>query len=442
MRIELSIKADYFPEWGSYEGIRELVSNGQDASKEFNAPFTVRYRKDTGTLIVENEGTTLPHEALLLGHTTKRGGRGDLIGRFGEGLKGGVLALVRAGHSVKIRSGSEVWTPAIERSEKFNADVLVFNIDKGREPKNRVQVEIGNVSEESWATMGDHFLFLGKQPKDTTIKTNAGTLLLDPKFAHRVYVKGIFVQNVPDLTFGYDLPDADVDRDRKMIETWSLQSRSQGIWRAALATRPDLIGNFIELLETEASDVAGINEWNANALSEEIKTGVAEHFSKRHGDKALPVSTIADSRDVEHLGKTGIVCPKPLRNILEEKLGTVATNKTKLAKECVKLFGWHELTTDEKANLERALFLVNGVTPLKFEDVDVIECRDPQILGLYSNGRVQVVQRILSDRNVTLETLVHEAAHKLGGGDGEHTHVANIEKLWSGIVARLTDKVS
>ena len=104
--------------------------------------------------------------------------------------------------------------------------------------------------------------------------------------------------------------------------------------------------------------------------------------------------------------------------------------------------GWHELTTDEKANLERALFLVNGVTPLKFEDVDVIECRDPQILGLYSNGRVQVVQRILSDRNVTLETLVHEAAHKLGGGDGEHTHVAHIEKLWSGIVARLTDKAT
>ena len=335
MKLELTIKTSYLPSWGAYEGIRELVQNGKDAQTEFGATFEVRYRKDTGVLVIENDGTTLPHEALLFGHTSKEG-RGDLIGKFGEGLKLGVLALVRAGHSVKIRSGSEVWTPAIERSEKFNADVLVFSIDKGREPKNRVQVEIGNVSEESWATMGDHFLFLGKQPKDTTIKTNAGTLLLDPKFAHRVYVKGIFVQNVPDLTFGYDLPDADVDRDRKMIETWSLQSRSQGIWRAALATRPDLIGNFIELLETEASDVAGINEWNANALSEEIKTGVAEHFSKRHGDKALPVSTIADSRDVEHLGKTGIVCPKPLRNILEEKLGTVATNKTKLAVTCHK----------------------------------------------------------------------------------------------------------
>jgi hypothetical protein len=441
MKLELTIKTSYLPSWGAYEGIRELIQNGKDAQTEFGATFEVRYRKDTGVLVIENDGTTLPHEALLFGHTSKSD-RGDLIGKFGEGLKLGVLALVRAGHAVKIRSGSEVWTPSIERSEKFHADVLVFNIDKGREPKNRVQVEIGNIAEESWTAMSDLFLFLGKLPKDTTIKTTSGTLLLDPKYKGRVYVKGIFVQNVGDLTFGYDLPDADVDRDRKMIETWSLQSRSQGIWRAALATRPDLIQNFIELLESEAADVEGINEWNASDLSEEVKVGVAAHFTARHGDKAIPVSTLSDSKEVEHLGKTGIVCPKPLRNILEEKLGTVAANKVKLAKECVKTFGWHELSTDEKANLERAIALVNGVTPTTLDDVDIIECRDPKILGLFSNGRVQLVKRILTDRDETLETLVHEVAHKLGGGDGEHGHVANIEKLWSGIVANLTGKAS
>jgi hypothetical protein len=33
---------------------------------------------------------------------------------------------------------------------------------------------------------------------------------------------------------------------------------------------------------------------------------------------------------------------------------------------------------------------------------------------------------------------VHEVAHKAGGGDGEKSHVANIERIWSTIVGELT----
>jgi hypothetical protein len=443
MKIELTIKTSYLPNWGAYEGIRELIQNGQDAKVEFGASFDVRYRKDTGVLVVENEGCTLPHEALLFGHTTKVD-RSDLIGKFGEGLKLGVLALVRAGHAVKIRSGSEVWTPKIERSEKFDADVLVFYIEKGREPKNRVQVEIGNVSEDSWDRMDDHFLFLGKVPAKAQIKTSAGTLLLGEKYKGRVYVKGIFVQNSPELHFGYDLYDAQVDRDRKMVDSYDLNSKTQNVWRSAMASQPDLIGNFIELLETEAADVAGVNEWTSTYLSEDVKDKVAEHFVKRHGEKAIPVPSIADSAEVEHLGKKGVVCPKPLRLVLEQKLGTVADNKQKLAKETIKLYGWSELEDHEKANLERALFLVNGVTPVTLADVDIADFRDEKLLGLWKGadgGRILLARKILGKRDETLEVLVHEQAHKLGGGDGEKSHVANIERLWSGIVARLTDRV-
>lgn len=436
MKIELTIKTDYLPAWGAYEGIRELVQNGQDAVTEFGATIDVRYRKEGGVLVIENEGCVLPHEALLFGHTTKTD-RADMIGKFGEGLKLGVLALVRAGHDVKIRSGSEVWVPKIERSEKFNADVLVVYIEKGREPKNRVQVEVANVSEDEWKTMPDHFLFLGKVAKDIQIKTSAGTLLLGDRFKGRVYVKGIFVQNSPERQFGYDFADAQVDRDRKMVETFDLNYRTQSIWREAMATRPDLIGNFIEMLETEAADVAGVNEYNTPSLPAKVKEAVAEHFTERHGDTAVPVSSLADSQDVEHLGKKGIVCPKPLRTVLEQKLGTVAENKSKLAKETLKLYGWHELDDVEKANLERALFMVNGVTALTVADVDIADFRSEKLVGLFKDGRIQLAKRILADRDKTLKVLVHETAHKLGGDDGEKSHVANIEHIWSGIVARL-----
>ena len=113
-----------------------------------------------------------------------------MIGKFGEGLKLGVLALVRAGHPVRIRSGSEVWVPSIERSEKFQADVLVFEIEKGRAEKDRVSIEIGKITAGEWAEFKKCFLFLSKPLKDDAIATEYGTLLMTAEYAGKLFVKG------------------------------------------------------------------------------------------------------------------------------------------------------------------------------------------------------------------------------------------------------------
>jgi hypothetical protein len=253
-------------------------------------------------------------------------------------------------------------------------------------------------------------------------------------------VKGIFVQHSADLSFGYDLLTATVDRDRKMVETYDLRYRTQQIWREAMVTRPDLINNFVNLLEAEAADVAGVNEYNNKLLPAAVQEAVAKRFAERHGEDAIPVTSLADSKDVEHLGKKGIVCPASLRLVLETKLGTVGDNKAKLAKEVIKTYGWHELDATEKASVERALFLVNGVVPVALADVDIVDCRDEKILGMHTpEGRSQLTKRILTNRSLTLETLVHEVAHR-AGHDGEHSHGAAIERIWAGIVERLTDK--
>ena len=437
MRIELTIKCDYLPSWYAYEGVRELLQNGKDAETEFDAPLTVKFRKDTNTLVIENDGTVLPHEALLLGHTSKVG-RPDLIGKFGEGLKLGLLALVRAGHSVKIRSGSEVWVPSIQRSEKFNADVLTFDIQKGREPKNRVVVEIGGITEEAWLTMRNCFLFLVPLKDTECVKTPRGSLLIGPQFAGRVYVKGIFVSIDPHYQYGYDLIDADLDRDRKMVNRYDLQYRTQAIWSDALARRPDLLDSFGKLLETEASDVDGIDAWAAGNLSSDVQQGLADSFIKRHGDQALPVATLGDSQDVEHLGKKGVVVPKSLLAVLQQKLGTVDQNKAKLREESTQVYGWHDLSIDERASIERAIEMTNGVEPVTINDIAVVDFRDPKILGMFKSpsGRVLLAKKILQDPHQTLRVLVHEVAHRQGN-DGQHDHVSRIEHIWSNIVARL-----
>lgn len=436
-KIPLTIKVDYLPTWGAWEGIRELIQNGRDAEVELSAPLTVDWQK--GKLRIENEGCTLPHEALLLGHTSKYG-RQELIGKFGEGLKLGILALVRAGHKVKIRSGEEVWDPKIERSETFKADVLVFNITRGRTERDRVRVEIDGVSREDWDSMKDRFLFLDRQvATDEIVATDHGELLLSEGKRGRVFVKGIFVSYDEKLNYGYNLADADLDRDRRIIHSYDLQSRTRRIWAEAASKRPDLLGALWSLLDKDAPDIQAL-QWSADMITDTTREGLVEKFVERYGAGAVPVENLEQSKDVEHLGKVGIVTPASLRAVLSQQLGTVATVLESLRSEVVKTYGWHELDVFERAAMDNAIKLANHGALVDLSIVDVVDFRSETLMGQFKDGRVAIAKKWLAKPSETLATLVHELAHR-DGGDGDKGHVAAIERIWSAIVEALLVKL-
>lgn len=437
MRYELTIDAEYLSGaqgWNMAAGIREILQNGRDAEIEQAAPLSVSWYNNT--LRVENVGAVLSRDALLLGRTTKRD-RPDLAGRWGEGLKLGALALVRAGHPVKIRSGGEVWVPAVEPSEKFNGrPVLVFDIQGGREVRNRVRVEIANVTAEDWAALKEHFLFLNKR-EIPRVDTQYGSLLTGDKFRGRIYVKGILVETDPKLQYGYDLADAELDRDRRIIARWDLIHRLRRIWEAALAARPDLFGAYFSMLDEQARDLEGVDHWNVNSLPAEARAFVATQFADRHGADAVPVENLAQSREIEHLGKRGIVvASKPLAAVLGAVLGDSTSLREKLRQEVVRCYSWHELTETERANLESAAKLVDNVEHVVLDEIDIVDFRSADLWGQFKEGRVLIAHKLLADRAKTLSTLVHEVAHR-NGGDGEKNHVAEIERIWSGIVEGL-----
>jgi hypothetical protein len=288
--------------------------------------------------------------------------------------------------------------------------------------------------------MQDMFLFLkGTVEEDEMVTSTSGSLLLAERFHGKVFVKGIFVSTDARLNYGYDFVDADIDRDRRMLAKYDLNYRTQYVWREALARRPDLVEGFGKLLERESADVEGIDDWNASYLPDAAKKALVEQFQARHGEDALPVGSLSESAEIEHLGKKGIVCPKPLKVILEKELGSVLTNKIRLREEVTKTYGWHDLDASEKAHLEAALGLVNPVERVSLDNVDVTDFRDEALRGMFKDGRILLAKKILTDRDLCLRVLVHEVAHR-AGGDGEKSHVSNIERIWSGIVAGLIDR--
>lgn len=439
-RIELTIDVNYLSNiekdndsgWGLWEGLREIVQNGVDAQTEYNAPLTIDWYNDTVRIC--NEGCVLPHEALLLGYSSKRE-RQDLIGKWGEGLKLGILALVRAGHEVKIRSGSEVWVPSIVDSDKFKARVLAFDIAGGRKDEQRVRIEIGGITKNEWLEIKERFLFLlNRKQEEYVVAPYNGELLIGDKYKGRLYVKGIFVEYKHDLAFGYNFYNANTDRDRKMVEEWDFRYHAKNILFSASRDRIDVLNAVMLGLEQQKPDLAGVDEYNAKSVPTEIVEHAAKKFVEQFGEHAVPVANVGESKDIEHFGKVGVVVPKGLKLVLSQKLGSFDDVKEKLAKSAIRSFGWSDLTTTQQKNLEDAMFLLSTAIPdASLHDVDVVDFHNGELLGQFVNGRVLIARRMLDDTMDALRVLVHEYAHR-GGGDGDKGHVESLELIWKSIV--------
>jgi hypothetical protein len=424
-KIQLTIKTSYLPNWGVREGIRELVQNAKDSEVEYNAPLKIDWYNNT--LRIENEGTTLARNVLLLGQTSKVG-NSSLIGKFGEGLKLGILALLRDGYPVKLRTGGEVWEPKLESSDLFLGEqVLAFHIRNGREFKNRVRIEVSNISKNAWEELQNNFLFLNPPDPASVIKTANGELLLHPKYAGKVFVKGIFVQNHNDISFGYNLFDVTLDRDRKMVESWNLQYNTRYVLLSAVNKQPNLLNKFYDLLENNEKEAKNIDAANVYTLDDSSCRNILKVFENKYGEDAVPVEHLEQSKKLDHLGKRGVVVSKPLYAVLAAKTGGVNAVMQQLNNEVISYHSWSDLQSIEKDNVSKAIAEVQAVTAVG--DVDIVTFRNNLLLGQFKEDKVLLSKHILCDYPETLATLIHEVSHRKGG-DGDHAHIAEIEKIW------------
>lgn len=440
-RYELTITTSYVPNWGQAEVLREILQNGRDAEIEFGATMTVEHvyrtrdKRPIGAVVITNQGTTMNKEVLLLGHTSKAQ-RSDLIGCYGEGLKIATMAALRLNLQIKIKNGSESWVPTIARSEKFDADVLVFDISGGNKFENRVSIEILGIEADEWEKIRKNFLFLC--PPAAVVETYEGKVLLDPNLKGQLFVKGMFVCNDPKLNFGYDINTADIDRDRRMIsDKYSATSR---LLQAAMATGK-LTDKVYELLCEGASEVDGIfGSW----VEGESRKKLTDKFLSQYGADSIPVETEGEATELGHFGKRGVKVPYNLRSILEVTLGSSRENLRALRMNAQRVYEPSELEENEQANLEVAVRLLRKALIALEMDVDVcekirvVEFGDSCLKGTYdgADGGVRLARSVLATAASALRTLIHEAGH-MAGVDGSKQHETAMGNLTEAVLGQL-----
>jgi len=456
VKIALSIKATYRPDWGLWEGLREIIQNGHDGERQHGAKLSVLWRD--GALHVINTGITLSPKALLLGETTKES-CDNVIGRWGDGLKIGTLALVRLGCTVRVRTGDSTWSVAIEPAEQYGGEpVLTFTIRRTQPyPVNSIEVEVsgGSLNRATWLEMASRFRWLqpdgslrtppdpGRPNSDRAgvVSTRWGDLLLQEP--GKIYVLGIYVETDSRLAYGYDFGRASgvqLDVDRKTVQWFDRQGAVRSILRDIISQQPEHAQRVIDTLYVSGGEAQVFDHYAGREIEPETRERLVSDWQSRYGTDAIPVASMEESQDAAHWGARGIVVPASVRTVLTACGLTLTERKTNGDNQVVRQMSWDDISATEQDTLLACLVLLGDDT-LKLEQVDVVEFRDPKTLGLAkpSEGRVLVASKLLASRGDLATTLIHEAAHLVAGGAAGHGKSFEdvLESVWQRVLLKL-----
>jgi hypothetical protein len=347
-RVALTILSTYLPKWRVAEGLRELLQNWLDAGDISAANGEERgtavYNDDHQALTLTNAGE-LPREALLLGTTSKADG--NARGHFGEGLKLGTLALVRAGASVTIWTGTERWEACLADAAAFPGQrLLTWDITPDDQPG--IVVEVGDLDVQDWmqaqakvlyfeGDFGHHFTLEGR-----------GTVLFDARFRGKVYVRGLYVASVKGLEYGYDLLNAGTDRDREIVSDFDLAYHAAFILAAAEAAGQLAASKVLASVMEGKQDVRYYGS-ASTSLNEAQQERLAGAFHAAYGPDAIHARDDAEAGRIEALGRRAVKVNHAAAAVLDVALTPTAKQlETAAATEAP---GRPEMDADDHAAL-------------------------------------------------------------------------------------------
>jgi hypothetical protein len=434
-KFQITMVSTNARDWDDLDGLREVVQNYLDGHDHgFTGKLTFQTIDGQHYCCFTNQGYVLPKSAWLIGKSDKGA---DDRGRHGDGLPTGTMVLVREGVKVFFLNGSEKWTPTIEPAENFDGeDVLTITTRSGSARQSDFTVCVG-ITKERWDSIKNRYLaFSDIDPAAIRKGGYTGNLIDDPRFKGRIFVKGIYTCTKPDMSFGLDLHDVKLDRDRKVIDTWNVQYEASKILNRLASQDDALLDQVFDLLVAGAGDVEQLHYHD-----DKLRDGIVSRFQTRFGDAAVAVENASEAIKVEHYGLKGVVVPQSLRKILEHSKGSV----DQIVAHAVEINGVYlkddglDLEARKVWNLARNLLVLSGseITADKVRLFDFGKSpAAPRGTHNPVTGEIRVNPVVLNDGPGAVVTLAHELAHDVGR-DGTLDHRAREEKILANVIGAL-----
>lgn len=327
-KYELTISTEYVSNWGIEEAVRELFQNAID--NEITTPeneMYFNYSKEDEKLMIGNKTSCLTLDTLLLGSSSKRNDK-NTIGKHGEGYKIAFMVLLREGKSVTVYNyGSrEVWETKLVKSRRFGNQLVpcVF-VNKvavwNKVPSHDLMIEISGITESEYADIVKSNLNLQDDIGQFFESENKGRVLLEDRYAGKVFVRGLYINSNSNFSCGYDFaPDViELDRDRKLIDTFNLSWQSSQLWNSIVnkADESEARNYALNLIEQNSNDTRYIATVFSEQIHKELKNKALENFIETYGEKSVPVETQEELTVAMNQGKKPVMVKETLAKLIK-----------------------------------------------------------------------------------------------------------------------------
>ncbi|MFB8242356.1 hypothetical protein ACFC58_38085 [Kitasatospora purpeofusca] len=429
------ISPDYVKKWTTPRAIVELIANALDEDSEAAVSWA------EGVLTIEDRGPGIAQDAFVLGASSKTS---QQIGQFGEGKKLAALVLARDPEIGEIwfETVGYTFTPSIEnrspldgivpmRGEK-GAATLVYTLYPGeRTTGTKITIQCPKrVADDAVARV----LHLA-QPGYIPPQDQARVMLDGPP--GRIFIGGILVSTDPRLSASYDLPlglaKGDQNRDRTIVDGSALDHYL--IQALAGCSDPHVIDHFVTLalarkpITPQEQYFGKVSDYNVklaflSAARRAFPAGVRLYYS----DGNENVEGRAGMEDGAWLLDRGVLMvetelpPYQHRSLMEllgvERRHTAVKTETRRRESKTAWVPVGSLAAAQLQNLDYAVALFRAT--LGPESIGKVRAySQSEDIGCGSAGKyytgtdvIGLHQKTLTDRQATIATLVHEAAHR------------------------------
>jgi len=399
--IVYPITLGYRKHWGEWEAIRELVQNALDSSEDFEI------KRDGCNTIIRDYGDGIAIRHLLFGVSEKKEGA---RGQFGEGLKIALIVLKRLGYHVTIRSNGLL----IETSEAIleGERCLKLVYRHINPPVKGTEITIhgyqGPTFEDRFVNSRKNIIWSGN-----TVFGDKGEIIEEANTA--LYVKDIFVQELPNARFSYNLSNVKLEESRGIADPFSLSLELGYLWRNVGII--NLIVEFFRAVKEKRWEAK--NVYISSPPRYPAKWRAA--FHEVYGKNAVVKTSDSWEREAEWEGAEVVELPTDLSGLVRVLPTDVSFTLERRSSEIVEVPD-SQLSSLQLENLQVARNIVSYMTGHyeAFKNVSAIKAylpKDNQDLGCWqpASKTIYLSKRVLETRFTTLDSLVHELGHALYG---------------------------
>ena len=446
---------DEYPEtrgWGSYEGVREIVQNSLDEMQAITGVASYKTEVTSEGIEISDSGRGIGIRNLLMGSSEKPTWA---RGRFGEGLKVGLMTLLARGYEPEVYSGSYYIKPMFIDMKFKTAEppyyiierIFVIAYKKIHPPIEGTIVKIKGLfddyRERFAVNLGEYVIF--SQAVIDAGKTFHRQILNLGRGPKKIFVKDIYVCDADSLiTYGkalysYNLVWVNLDESRRIPVSAHIYFELGKLY--ATCDIYDVWVSVLEVLKAEKDDYIEYH-MELEYIDSQARNAIISAWDRVFGSDAVLVTDRTLEKFVDWLGYKAYRLPWRFKEVFKEFIGTDLLRIMEFHKLERGKIPEEEYTSSERARLRIAKLIADALSTVYGGIPPSIEIWNlpPGVKGEHHPG----LNKIVIARDVVngmlydfLETLMHELTHYYTGAEDGTSEMIRELGILAGHVAEI-----